>query len=285
MRSFWLGTAAVCAAAAGWGLWALFLRGSGLPPTWQSILILTVIAALWLLPALSPRGRPVSTARPARRWLDLLWLGLADAGNYILYFAAVDRGPLALAVLTHYLAPVLVALAAPTFLREKLRPRTLYASAAALAGLGLLLSGSAMSGPAITTALCGFGSAVFYAANTLVSKRALQHFSASEVLSYHCAIAALLLLPFAGPPPPLSAFLGAPLYGAVFIGGVGSALFYYGLQRIPAQRAAVLTYLEPLVATLVSVVALGETLGPAGFLGGAIVLGSGAAIALQADAD
>jgi len=120
MRSFWLGTAAVCAAAGGWGLWALFLRGSGLPPAWQSVLILSVIALLWLAPALSPRGRPTTLARPPRRWLDLGLLGAADAGNYLLYFAAVDRGPLALAVLTHYLAPVLVALAAPAFLGERL---------------------------------------------------------------------------------------------------------------------------------------------------------------------
>ena len=135
---------------------------------------------VWLLPALSPRGRPTDAPRPPRRWLDLGLLGVADAGNYILYFAAVDRGPLALAGLTHYAAPVLVALAAPTFLGERRRPRTLTASAAALVGLGLLLSGSSMRGPALITAACGFGSAIFYAANTVLSKQTFQHFSAAE---------------------------------------------------------------------------------------------------------
>ena len=281
MHSHWPGTLAVSAGAIGWGLWALFLRGSGLPPAWQSILILAVVALVWGGPALAGGGRPIAGPRPLRSWADLALLGLADAGNYILFFAAVDRGPLALAVLTHYLAPVLVAGAAPALLAEPLKQRTIPAAVVALVGLGLLLSGSASSGPALTTALLGGGSAVFYAANTLVSKRALRSFSSAEILSYHCALSALLLLPFAGPVPPLAAFVGRPLVGAVILGAGGAALFYAGLRRITAQRAAVLTYLEPLVASLVSVLAFGEKLGPLAFVGGALVLASGAAVALE----
>jgi len=45
-------------------------------------------------------------------------------------------------------------------------------------------------------------------------------------------------------PPPLSAFLWSPLADALLLGACGASLFYLGLRWIPAQRAAVLTYLE-----------------------------------------
>jgi drug/metabolite transporter (DMT)-like permease len=67
----------------------------------------------------------------------------------------------------------------------------------------------------------------------------------------------------------------------VLVGACGGALFYFGLQRIPAQRAAVLTYLEPLVASLVGALAFGERLGVTGVAGALCILAAGAAVALQ----
>jgi len=266
-------TAAVALAAAGWGLWSLFLRGSGVPAVWQSILILSVIAAVWLLPAL--RGY---RERSRRAWALLALLGVADAANYVLFFAAVDRGPVQVAVLTHYLEPVVVAVLAPAVLREPLRARTVAALAAALVGL-VLLVGGARADP-ITAAL-GAASAFFYAANVLLSKLLFEDFSPAELLAYHCGLAALLLLPFAGAPPPFASFIGRPLIGALFVGAGGAAVFYWGLLRVPAQRAAVLTYLEPLVASMVGAVAFGERLGVLGLGGAALILGGGLLVVLD----
>ena len=120
-----------------------------------------------------------------------------------------------------------------------------------------------------------------YGAIVLLSKRLLPEFSGPELLSYHCAASALLLLPLAGAPPDPRLFLGRTLIGAALLGGIGGALFYLGLSRIPAQRAAVLTYLEPLVAALVGALAFGEALGPTGMTGAALILIAGAAVAVQ----
>jgi drug/metabolite transporter (DMT)-like permease len=208
-------------------------------------------------------------------------LGAFDAANYLLYFAAIDRGPIALAVLTHYLAPVLVAAGAPFLLGERLGKRTLPAAAVALIGLALLLGGVRTEGGAIATALLGAASAVFFAGSALWSKKLLAHFSGAEILFYHAGMSALLLLPFAGSPPPMSSMIGRPLLGALLVGAGGGGLFYFGLRRIEAQRAAVLIYLEPLVAALVGALAFGEAHTPLALLGGALVLASGAAVALQ----
>ena len=269
-----IGTLLVAMAAAGWGLWALFLRGHGLPPAWQSVMILSTIALAWLPSALATRG----PRRSLLAWSLLGACALTDAGNYLCYFGALDKGPIALAVLTHYFAPVVVALLAPLLLREALTSRTVFALIASLCGLALLVGGAQGS---LTTAMLGGASAIFYGLNTLVTKRLLADFSAPEVLSYHCAISALLVLPFAGPMPHARAFLWSPAAGALLLGACGAALFYAGLKLIPASRAAVLTYLEPLVAALVGVFAFSEPLGLSGLAGGALIVAGGAIVAVS----
>jgi DME family drug/metabolite transporter len=274
------GTLLVAVAAAAWGTWALFLRGHGLPPAWQSVMILSVIAAAWLPMAL--RESATRTRRGAFAWGLVAACAATDAGNYICYFGALDRGPIALAVLTHYLAPVVVAALAPVLLREKASLRTAICLTVSLAGLALLVFAEGASGLANgPTAALGGLSALFYGLNTLVTKRALEDFAPSELLAYHCALSAALVVLFAGPLPPLASFLWSPIAGAVLMGALGAALFYAGLRRIAAQRAAVLTYLEPLVAALVGYFAFAEPLGAAGLAGGALIVLAGGAIALE----
>lgn len=272
-----LGTLFVALAATGWGTWALFLRGSGLLPAWQSVMILVVIALSWLPSALRETVRRPARSRSA--WALLLVAAVTDAGNYLCYFGALDRGPIALAVLTHYLAPVVVAVLAPALLGEALTRRTALSLVASLCGLSLLvLGGGGLAGAPARTAALGAASAVFYGLNTLVTKKLLDGFAASELLAYHCVLAAGLVALFAGPPPHLTAFVWMPLAGALLVGACGAALFYAGLRAIPAQRAAVLSYLEPLMAALVGYFRFGEPLAATGLLGGALIIAGGAAV-------
>jgi drug/metabolite transporter (DMT)-like permease len=273
------GTALVALAASAWGTWALFLRGHGLPPAWASAMILAVIALVSLPVALRRRGPP----RLLSAWALLGLAAVTDAANYLCYFGALDRGPIGVAVLTHYLAPVVVAGLAPAVLRETLTMRTRIALGVSIAGLALLVLGDGgLPRAALPAALLGTLSALFYGGNTLVTKKLFGQFGAAEVLSYHCFIAALLVaLAARSAPPPLSAFLWSPLAGALLLGAGGASLFYLGLRWIPAQRAAVLTYLEPVVAAIVGAAAFGEHLGPAGLLGASLLIAGGAAVAFR----
>src|SRR5437660_3373763 len=130
-----VGTACVALAAMGWGTWSLFVRGRGLPAAWESVMILVVIGAASLPGALLSASR--SPRRPARAWLRMGALRIVDAGNYVCYFAAIERA-VGVGVLTHYLAPVLVAALAPIYLREPPGRRTPLALGGAVAGLVLL---------------------------------------------------------------------------------------------------------------------------------------------------
>jgi drug/metabolite transporter (DMT)-like permease len=186
----------------------------------------------------------------------------------------------------------LVAALAPALLGEPLGRSTPWALAGALAGLGLLvLGGGGLSGAALPAALLGGGSAFFYGGNLLLSKRLLADFSGAEILVWHCAVSALLLgglaLMPAGVPgsagglPSLASLFGRPLLGAILLGVVGAQVFYVGLRRVPAQQAAVLAYLEPLVAAAVGVLAWGERLGPSGIAGGLLICACGLLVAVD----
>ena len=126
--------------------------------------------------------------RPTRaQWAGVAWLGIGDALNVVLFFAAYQRTTVAIAVLTHYLTPIFVALLAPVVLKERAGPRTFAAVGVAFLGLVLLLQpwAAAVGKSALVGAALGAGSAVFYASNVLVNKRLVGASSGSELMFFH----------------------------------------------------------------------------------------------------
>jgi drug/metabolite transporter (DMT)-like permease len=255
-----------------WGCWPLFLRPTGLSGPQSALLVMAVMA----LP--TPFLLRREAFRDRRATLALGVLGVCDATNAALFFAAVQRGPVTVAVLTHYLAPLLIALAAPWVLRERRSARALLGAPLTLVGLALLL-GTPQGGLADPrTALLGGGSALFFMANVLASKEASRAYSPLAINSLHAPISGVALLLVFGRdalPPALDSNLLLVVAGSVLCGIVGNSLFYAGLRRVPAASASALMYLEPLTGALLGQLVFGEALGPLGMLGGAIVLVSG----------
>jgi drug/metabolite transporter (DMT)-like permease len=268
-------------AAALWGLWPLWVRlGVGGAPTATLAFIVCGVVGL----PLALRERPGRPTRPRSAWLLLGVLGVCDAANVWLYFRALDEGAVAPAVLAHYLAPVMVALTAPLLLGERRSSRTPLALALALGGTALLVLTGEAGGArgAVTRAmLMGGGSAAFYAACVLLSKRLDKHFGTAELLAYHVLISAVVLLPITGLPP-VERWL-IPCAGGFISTLVAGLLYYVGLRRIPAERAGVLTYLEPVVAVLVGWAAFAERPPLLAAAGGLLVLAGGVVIVSARD--
>lgn len=270
----------VAAGATLWGCWSFFLRPAGLPAEQNAFLALLVMS----LPA--PFVLRRAAFRDRRATLALVGVGLADAANTALFFAAVQRGPLAVAVLTHYLAPLLLALVAPWVLGERRSMRAMIGAPVTLAGLALLI-GAPQGGLSGWTAVLGAGSAVFYVAITLGSKAATRTYSPLAVTALHAPISlAVLLLLFGGKAVPavLDASVLRVLAGGAMCGVLGTSLFNAGLRRVPTAAAGALTYLEPLTASLLGWALFGEALGSWGLLGGALVLTAGAWVAAESRA-
>jgi len=274
------GVLMVTLAAASWGTWSLFLRPTGLPSHVTGPIIFLVMAVVGF--PLTLRAKP---AQWDRKTVGLLLANSAcDALNIITFFAAMRYTTVAIAVLTHYVTPILIALAAP-YVDKTETPGARPAAVVALAGLVLVLEPwRALGDNVVIGAVLGLASAVCYAGNVFVVRRLAERIGPARAMSYHSAIAAVVLLPFA-----VSGFatvstsdlalLGA---GAATIGAISGVVFVAGLGRIGSARTAVLTFAEPLVAVGVGAFVWAEPLRPLAAVGGALVVAAGIHVARQA---
>jgi drug/metabolite transporter (DMT)-like permease len=248
-------------------------------------LVALATAGLGTLPFALRRARARSRAHPgggASGWpWGLLWvLGVVNAANVWFYFRAIAEGAVAPAALTHYLAPVMVALAAPRFLSEAPGRRTPLALGLAFAGTALLLWSGAADGAAGSdgararhAAIFGASSAVFYAACVLLGKRLILRLSEVEVFSVHSLLSAIVLVPLVELPAPGA--LLRPIAGGLVSSLVAGLAYYHGLRRIPAERAGVLCYLEVVAGVLVGWIGYSESPGLFAILGGLGILAAG----------
>jgi drug/metabolite transporter (DMT)-like permease len=278
------GYAGVALAAAGWGTWCIFLRRAqatgSVPPELSSFVVLTTIAIVLCPLAVQATRRRVRA--PTREEYGLLAaFGVSDALNCMLYFGALQATSVAVAVLTHYAAPLLVALGAPSILREPRRPGTFGSVLLGLLGLTLLLApwhgATRLDAGLWKGAALGLGSAIFYAAGVLFNKRLGRSFDACELLVYHMPSALLLLAALV--PHGSWSLSGAAWFwlilGALGPGALAGILFIRGLRQVPAAHASVLTLVEPFTALCIALFAWGEPLEPTGLAGGAAILYAG----------
>ena len=280
MRRDATGVAMVAAAAASWGTWTLLLYPAGLPALLVTAIVFAVMG-LTTLPFALAEPKPVWN-RKATTWL--LANTACDVLNSLCFFAALHYRNVTIAVLCHYAAPIIIALAAPYVdgvTTRGARP----AAVVALCGLVIVLEPwRAPSAGAVMAAVLGFVSAVFYAGTVFSVKRFAAAVGTSRAISFHSLLGALLLLPFAVPyvGEATGAGVGYVAVGAIMLGTCANSLFVRGLARIGAARAAVLTFIEPLVAVTISALVWGEHLRPIAAVGGALVVAAGLHVARQA---
>ena len=118
--SLCVGYTLVALAACSWGTWPLILRAAEriapMSAAFESSILMFVVACVSGPLVFRDRVRRKATFP---EWLGVAWLGVADALNDYFFFAAYQKTSVAIAVLSHYLAPLFVALSAPLVLGER----------------------------------------------------------------------------------------------------------------------------------------------------------------------
>lgn len=209
----------------------------------------------------------------------LLFSGMAMGVNWILLFEAYKYTTVSVATLSYYFAPVIVTLVCPFLFREKLTGKQLLCFLMSTVGLVMITGIGELSGGAnLIGILFGLGAAVFYATVILLNKfiknvegihrTFLQFLAAILILIPYVAVSGGVTLGTMG----ASGWINLLIVGLVHT-GVTYCLYFSSLKELPGQKAAILSYIDPLVAVLVSVTLLGETMTPWQLLGGALILG------------
>jgi drug/metabolite transporter, DME family len=279
-----VGAALVLGAAALWatfGIFAKHLYDAGFAPLELASVRASVGFAgfaLYLLPRLRARGGGWPGARA------LAFLAAYGVAGYALFtlvfFAALERTSVSIAVALLYTAPAFVLLMSAVLWRERVGPLRLAALALVLAGVllvtgaaGALLSGAAVLPPAALA--LGVGAGATYAGYTMFSKVATERYGPAPSLFWSFAFATLALGIAA---PPYAPFLRAPEHtlALLALGIVPTlipyALYLTALRELRASTAAMLASIEPMIAALLAALLLHERLEPLQGAGMALIV-------------
>ena len=267
--------------AAIFGTIGIFRRWLPLPSGVLAMLRGFLGAASMALILLLRRGKPAW--KPVRENLVKLLVSGAMIGfNWILLFEAYRYTTVAVATLCYYMAPIFVLLVSPLLLKERLTARKGICVFAALGGMvlvsGILGGENSVSGRGV---LLGFGAAALYAAVVLtnkmirgvpaIEKTAVQLFSAGAVL-----IPYVLLMEEV----PAGTFTGAVILLTLAVGlvhtGLAYALYFGSMDGLSAQTVALFSYIDPVVAVLLSALLLREPMGAWETVGTVLVIGAAA---------
>ena len=212
--------------------------------------------------------------------LPLLLSGAFLGFNWVFLFESYRYTSVATATLCYYMAPILVILASP-LLKEKLSPKKLLCVAGALAGI-VLVSGVADSGfdaGSVPGILFGLAAALFYACVMLLNKK-ITLASAYDKTVVQLSVAAAVLLPYVLLSEDVSAASFTPVSTLLLITagilhtGIAYALYFGAMGHLPAQTVALYSYIDPVLAIVISAALLGEPMTPFSAAGAVLILGA-----------
>ena len=210
----------------------------------------------------------------------LLFSGMAMGINWILLFEAYKYTTVAISTLSYYFAPVIVTAVCPFLFQERMTKKQVLCFCMSTLGLALVIGITNLGSGGNDTigVLFGLGAACFYAAVILLNKFIKGVAGIQRTFLQFLAAIAILI--------PYVAFTGGchleTLDGTgwlclLVVGlihtGITYCLYFSSLKELPGQEAAILSYIDPLVAVIIGVAVLGEPLSLQQLIGGGLILG------------
>jgi drug/metabolite transporter (DMT)-like permease len=213
------------------------------------------------------RGRGYSQPHPSRSLMKLALLGIVGVGlNQLTFLAGLGRTSVGHAALIIALTPALVLGIASLVGLERVTRWKVGGLCLAVAGVAILqlnpgkLEGATMLGDFLMF-LCALSFAIF----TVAGKRITARFDTVTVTTFAYLASGLTVSPIIlayyrdFPFASVSAATWISLIYMAWIPSLlGLSIYYYALRYIPASRVSLQSYAQPLVATLLAVVILGE---------------------------
>lgn len=260
------------------GTLGLFVRNipvsSGELALYRAVLAALLLAAFFLV-----TGQKIPFAKIKKEVPLLLASGVAMGINWILLFEAYKYTTVSAATLSYYFAPVIVTVVCPLLFKEKLTGRQILCFIMSTVGLVLITGiGDMGGGQDLIGILFGLGAAVFYAAVVLLNKFIKKVEGIHRTfLQFLAAIVILIPYVLSTSGITLGTLTGKGWINLLIVGlihtGITYCLYFSSLKELPGQKAAILSYIDPLVAVLISVTVLGESMTLWQAVGGLLILG------------
>ena len=238
-----------------------------------------ILAALLIAAFLLATKQKIPFANIKKEVPLLLASGVAMGINWILLFEAYKYTTVSVATLSYYFAPVIVTVVCPILFHEKQTAKQIVCFVMSTLGLVMITGiGEIGGGNDFIGILFGLGAAVFYAMVILLNKF-IKNVEGIHRTFLQFLSAILVLIPYVIMTSgiTLGNLNGAGWVNLLIVGlihtGVTYCMYFTSLKELPGQKAAILSYIDPLVAVLISVTILGETMTPGQVIGGILILG------------
>ena len=258
------------------GTIGLFVKNIGFPSSFISFaraLTGSIFIALFMLFS----GHGLDKKSVLKNLKLLIPSGIAMAFNWICLFEAYRFTGVAVGTLCYYMAPVIIVVLSPVFLKEKLTAINVTSVLAAVVGAVLIsgvVSGSAKSAKGI---LFGLAAAALYSTVVMINKF-VKNLSPIETTFVQLSTAAVAMIPYILLTEDVTAYVFDrrsvifTLIVGVFHTGIVYMIYFSSVQKIPAQTTAVFSYIDPVTAIILSAVVLGERLDAVQLIGTFLIL-------------
>ncbi len=199
--------------------------------------------------------------------------------NWILLFESYRYTAMSTATLCYYMSPIMVVLASPLVLKEKPSARKLICTFVAIVGM-IIISGVFEDGfNGIRGIIYGLSAAALYATAVLMNKF-MHGISGLERTFVQIGTAAVAIFPYVLFTENISEIIPSttPIVLLIIVGvlhtGLAYTLYFGSIEKIKAQTVAIMSYIDPVIALVLSYVILKDDFGLLKILGSILILGA-----------
>lgn len=202
--------------------------------------------------------------------------------NWVLLFESYRYTSVAVATLCYYMAPIFVMLVSPFLLKEKLTAKKAVCVIVALIGMVFVsgvLDGGISDVSELKGILFGLGAAALYASVVMMNQK-LREVPTYDKTIMQLGAAAVVLIPYILLVEDLSSVVLTPLITIMLIvvgvvhTGIAYALYFGSMNGLKAQTVALFSYIDPIVAIILSALFLKEPMTVYSAIGAVLVLGA-----------
>lgn len=213
-----------------------------------------------------------------RNVLILILSGVAIGLNWVFLFNSYNYTTVSNATIIYYLAPIIVIILSPIFLKEKLTLKRVMAVVFSMCGLILIVNtqlDSSLSQNLIKGVINAFLAATLYA-SVIILNKFIKNIDDYKRTFIQLLTASLVLLPLIIYKNPiifkdLKSILLMLILG-IFHTGIAYCLYFSAIKDLKAQSIAILGYIDPASSVLFSIILLREPFSIWQLIGGIIIL-------------
>ena len=259
------------------GTLALFVKkinvSSGELALYRAILAAVVIFIYLLI-----TKQKINLKNIKKELIVILISGMAMGFNWIFLFEAYKYTTVSIATLSYYFAPIIVTLVCPIVFKEKLTTKQIICFIASTLGIVLITDlGHLGNNNHILGILLGLTAAVLYATVIILNKY-IKSIGGIHRTYIQFLAAIIVIIPYVFFTSGINigslnsdGWVNLLIVGIVHT-GITYCLYFTSLKELPGQNAAILSYIDPVVAILISVFVLSETMSLVQIIGGILII-------------